>query len=623
MALPVSFLVPGGQPTKCSYCDATFSRLDDFSQDRHQCQEKVSALGANHGHRCEICEKIFTRKDSLHKHLSQVHSGKRYQCNMCPASFAQSYKLKKHSEKHQGYTGILSKNQDKKDESRDAVPSTSEQSEMDQRQGKQTRSKTRKQMKRKAYLSPSTLNSTDSSDDGQRSKSMAKCKACLWEGQSLRAHLNQTTNSCINMYDNEALQRDAQKKHEEQKTKWESQHKKDRNEKKKQKRGIQNDSCRRQLPIDRAYELTCFCGKTFGTSYAKDRHIEEAHNNHTKPFQCPKCSKSFKRREHLRDHLDSVHDKSTSVNCLYCSKELSSFTNYMRHIKEVHERRNGNVVCNVCDKKFSRKQHLDQHISDVHLRQKRFSCPHCKNTYVRKGVLERHLYVAHQNSPRMVWPCPDCPEYFFREDILDKHEKRGKYSFYEYCKYCDEVLLFKSFNAMDSHFVKVKNLTYIQRTRGFSKDTCGTKLERDKNQLEEFEQGSTICIHCNETVPNEDYGHWIRDYEAPGKGTCINDLRKRTHITCWMCKERVVIKDYFNKENNGWGYFNHRKDGCHYNNIQDPCSCRAAMKNRRGYAKKRLHMGDILEKREKDILNNIPFEKDVGFKGYHIICYNS
>ena len=47
------------------------------------------------------------------------------------------------------------------------------------------------------------------------------------------------------------------------------------------------------------------------------------------------------------------------------------------------------------------------------------------------------------------------------------------------------------------------------------------------------------------------------------------------------------------------------------------------MKNKRGYAKKRLHMGDILEKREKDILNNIPFEKDVGFKGYHIICYNS
>ena len=46
------------------------------------------------------------------------------------------------------------------------------------------------------------------------------------------------------------------------------------------------------------------------------------------------------------------------------------------------------------------------------------------------------------------------------------------------------------------------------------------------------------------------------------------------------------------------------------------------MKNRREYAKKRLHMGDILEKREKDILNNIPFEKDVGFKEYHIMKYN-
>ena len=47
------------------------------------------------------------------------------------------------------------------------------------------------------------------------------------------------------------------------------------------------------------------------------------------------------------------------------------------------------------------------------------------------------------------------------------------------------------------------------------------------------------------------------------------------------------------------------------------------MKNRREYVKKRKHMEDILEKRGKDILNSIPFEKDVGFKGYHIICYNS
>ena len=619
-----------GGAVECNDCGAVFSRKETLNRHRksHGSVQNIFT--------CNVCQKTFGRRDKVNEHQRQVHGGVHYDCEHCTATFSQKYKLKKHLEKHSENKGgkpmqnrhkqnfdHSSDSKDTKDYNRDAVPSTSKQSEMDQRQGKQTRSKTRKQMKRKAYLSPSTLNSTDSSDAGQSSKSMAKCKACSWEGQSLRAHLNQSTKSCINMYDNQALGRDAQKKHEEQKTKWESQHKKDRNKKKRQKRAD-----RRQLPVDRAYELTCFCGKTFGTSYAKHRHIEEAHTNLTEPVQCPKCSKSFKRREHLRDHLDSVHDKSTSVKCPYCRKELRSSMSFMRHIKEVHERKlNLPVlpqVCNICEKKFSRKEYLDRHISDVHLRQNRFSCPHCKNTYVRKGVLERHLFVAHQKQgERMIWPCPDCPEYFFREDILDKHEKRGKHSFYEYCKYCDEVLLFKSFNAMNSHFVKVKSLTYIERTRGFSKDTCVTKLQRDKNQLEKFEQGSTNCIHCNETVPNKDYHHWVQDYEDPGKGTCINNLMRRTHITCWMCKERVVIKDYFNKENNGYGYFNLLKNRCHYSNIKDPCSCRAAMKNRREFEKKKKHLKDILEKIEKNILNNIPLEKNVGFEEYHIICCNS
>ena len=102
-----------GQPSKCSYCDATFSRFDYYSQDRHQCQEKRAALGGNDGHKCEICEKIFTRKDSLQKHLSQVHSEKRYNCSMCPASFAQSYKLKKHSEKHVNISKTFRKNRKK------------------------------------------------------------------------------------------------------------------------------------------------------------------------------------------------------------------------------------------------------------------------------------------------------------------------------------------------------------------------------------------------------------------------------------------------------------------------------------------------------------------------------
>ena len=147
-----------GQTTKCSYCNKTFSRGDSSSLDRHQCREKIAALGGNDGHKCEICEKTFTRKDSLQKHLSQVHSGKRYCCNMCPASFAQSYKLKKHAEKHQGSAGTLSRNQDQKDECPDSSSTDTHGSKegIDHLKKRQTRSQKRRHLRKELSKSSAT-----------------------------------------------------------------------------------------------------------------------------------------------------------------------------------------------------------------------------------------------------------------------------------------------------------------------------------------------------------------------------------------------------------------------------------------------------------------------------------
>ena len=191
------------------------------------------------------------------------------------------------------------------------------------------------------------------------------------------------------------------------------------------------------------------------------------------------------------------------------------------------------TTMHICEKQFSRKEFLDrQHTFNVHLKQRQFTCQHCKKTYCTKSNLVRHISIAHFDPahPAEVWTCQQCPEYFFRKDILDKHMKQGKHSFFVYCKYCDEDILFKSVKAKNSHFVMDRTLIWLDKLRGASKDTCVNKLKKEKQQLEKFKQGTTTCTHCNEVVQNDNSEHWMHlDLEAPYKGTCINNLMMRPH----------------------------------------------------------------------------------------------
>ena len=58
--------------------------------------EKTSATRM---HICEVCNKSFTRKDNLSRHLS-VHVEKNFQCSHCSKCYSQQVKLKVHTFLH-------------------------------------------------------------------------------------------------------------------------------------------------------------------------------------------------------------------------------------------------------------------------------------------------------------------------------------------------------------------------------------------------------------------------------------------------------------------------------------------------------------------------------------------
>lgn len=52
-----------------------------------------------------------------------------------------------------------------------------------------------------------------------------------------------------------------------------------------------------------------------------------------KPFKCATCLKNFKRAEHLKRHIRSVHTQERPYPCLICSKKFSRSDNLAQHMK--------------------------------------------------------------------------------------------------------------------------------------------------------------------------------------------------------------------------------------------------------------------------------------------------
>lgn len=52
-----------------------------------------------------------------------------------------------------------------------------------------------------------------------------------------------------------------------------------------------------------------------------------------KPFPCPECDKQFKRLEHLKRHIRSVHLNIRPFHCKYCEKKFSRSDNLAQHLK--------------------------------------------------------------------------------------------------------------------------------------------------------------------------------------------------------------------------------------------------------------------------------------------------
>ena len=77
---------------KCPDCERIFSRKQHLDIHRTSAHAEFEQKE----HHCCICRKTFKQKENLVRHKKQVHSGYKYSCEECPASFARKEKLDIH-----------------------------------------------------------------------------------------------------------------------------------------------------------------------------------------------------------------------------------------------------------------------------------------------------------------------------------------------------------------------------------------------------------------------------------------------------------------------------------------------------------------------------------------------
>ncbi|XP_071959196.1 uncharacterized protein [Antedon mediterranea] len=163
---------------------------------------------------------------------------------------------------------------------------------------------------------------------------------------------------------------------------------------------------------DRPYSCT-FCSRTFTRSDKLTLHIRS--HKGEKPYKCSDCEYAAVDRGSLTKHL-RIHSNERPYKCQICDYASRNSSQLVVHLRT----HTGDTPfhCQTCNAKFKINSDLNRHMR-VHTKEKPYSCLLCNYKCSMKGNLNVHMKINHLREKKYI--CEDCGESFCTKRQLKCH----------------------------------------------------------------------------------------------------------------------------------------------------------------------------------------------------------
>lgn len=162
------------------------------------------------------------------------------------------------------------------------------------------------------------------------------------------------------------------------------------------------------------FDLTCSkCSTTFDKFISWKNHVRTKHGEENPGMFC--CNKKLHRRHQLLTHI-ALHKNPTEFSCPDCSKQYKSKHRLKEHIDIYHNGNTDRFHCEHCPRKFSTKSYLKQHqlnhISDAEKERLKAenTCPDCGYGFLSRAKMLHHIRFQHAMAYSTV--CSACGKTF-------------------------------------------------------------------------------------------------------------------------------------------------------------------------------------------------------------------
>ncbi|XP_021961676.2 PR domain zinc finger protein 5 [Folsomia candida] len=197
------------------------------------------------------------------------------------------------------------------------------------------------------------------------------------------------------------------------------------------------------------------CDKTFLKKQNVSRHVRAEHAENPVRFRCTLCGKEFKMKIELESHVPT-HTTEKPYNCATCGRSFA-LRRTMKSHEQTHLEKSARDIfqCHVCPGTFLKKGGLQAHVQVVHENRRNYPCTICDKRFSSSSELKRHVEARHVTNKELVHSCDKCEYRSYSKVNLTHPVRRHNPANWRKCYFCNKFItlqnLVKHYSRIHCH----------------------------------------------------------------------------------------------------------------------------------------------------------------------------